>query len=175
MLTPYLQNKIKTSLVNCFYSKEDLSVLRKHHFRQKKGFIYIIESKNTDMVKIGITKDLNQRMKTLKTSYPYKTSENAECNFLICCEIRIARTFEKFLHKKYKAKRLTNTEWFVLTNEEKKDLVNTIKKIRAKIYRNKKPVLSKVFDFDEEMDDILHEQHLIENYYNDYLLMITKK
>ena len=66
------------------------------------GFVYLI--RNKDLYKIGITQNLEQRMKTLKPDEILSTmkTENYEA-------------LEKQLHKKYSAVRIPQTEYFRLS------------------------------------------------------------
>ncbi len=69
------------------------------------GFVYLI--RNKDLYKIGITQNLEQRMKALKLDEILKTlqTENYE-------------ELERKLHKKYKDVRIPQTEYFRLTESQ---------------------------------------------------------
>ena len=69
------------------------------------GWVYLI--RNKDLYKIGITQNLEQRMKALKPDEILKTvqTENYE-------------ELEKELHKKYKDVRIPQTEYFRLTESQ---------------------------------------------------------
>ena len=69
------------------------------------GFVYLI--RNKDLYKIGITKNLEQRMKQLKPDQIIKTVRTD--NY---AEI------EKELHKKYKSERVPQTEYFRLNSSQ---------------------------------------------------------
>ena len=86
----------------------------------KQG-MYIINVRNSDLFKIGITKNIIQRMKQFETANPYEfylheffPSENC-------------RLLESELHKIYKSKRYKN-EWFKLTKDEVRDVCNYARK-----------------------------------------------
>ena len=66
------------------------------------GFVYLI--RNKDLYKIGITQNLEQRMKALKPDEIVSTLETDDFEKL-----------EKKLHKKYKSVRIPQTEYFRLT------------------------------------------------------------
>ena len=67
-----------------------------------RGFVYLI--RNKDLYKIGITQNLEQRMKALKPDEIVSTLETDDFEKL-----------EKKLHKKYKSVRIPQTEYFRLT------------------------------------------------------------
>ena len=67
------------------------------------GFVYLI--RNKDLYKIGITQNLEQRMKALKPDEILKTVQTEDYEEL-----------EKELHKKYKDVRIPQTEYFRLND-----------------------------------------------------------
>ena len=69
------------------------------------GYVYLI--KNRDLYKIGITENLEQRMKQLKPDKVVSTLRTEDFE-----------TLEKELHKKYKDVRIPQTEYFRLTNDQ---------------------------------------------------------
>ncbi len=69
------------------------------------GYVYLI--KNKDLYKIGITQNLEQRMKQLKPNKIISTLQTDDFESL-----------EKELHKKYKDVRIPQSEWFRLTNDQ---------------------------------------------------------
>tara|TARA_Y100001968_G_scaffold282415_1_gene280290 strand:- start:24 stop:563 length:540 start_codon:yes stop_codon:yes gene_type:complete len=72
------------------------------------GFVYLI--RNKDLYKIGITQNLEQRMKALKPDEIVSTLETD--NF---------EKLEKELHEKYKSVRIPQTEYFRLTETQLED------------------------------------------------------
>ena len=72
------------------------------------GWIYLI--RNKDLHKIGITENLEQRMKQLKPDAIVSTLETEDFQRL-----------EKELHKRYKDVRIPQTEYFRLTEAQLKD------------------------------------------------------
>jgi len=69
------------------------------------GFVYLI--RNKDLYKIGITQNLEQRMKALKPDEILKTVQTEDYLEL-----------EKQLHKRYKDVRIPQTEYFRLTESQ---------------------------------------------------------
>ena len=69
------------------------------------GFVYLI--RNKDLYKIGITISMKRRVKELKPDEVVAVKEAANM-----------RGIEKLLHKRYKERRIPQTEYFRLTPEE---------------------------------------------------------
>ena len=67
------------------------------------GYVYLIQ--NGDLFKIGRTDNLQRRLKQLQP-----------CTVIQTLETDRSRDLEYELHKKYKAKRLPQTEYFRLTD-----------------------------------------------------------
>ena len=78
------------------------------------GFVYLI--RNKDLYKIGITQNLEQRMKALKPDEILKTVQTEDYEEL-----------EKELHKKYKDVRVPQTEYFRLTPSQLADCKSSLK------------------------------------------------
>ena len=77
----------------------------------RSGFIYVLRSGGTNRFKIGLSKNVPNRLESLQTGNP-------ETLYLICAFPMIdAFTKEQELHKRYKEKRITR-EWFELTEED---------------------------------------------------------
>jgi hypothetical protein len=79
---------------------------------------------NTNLFKIGITKDFSQRLRSLQTGNPYIIEIY---NFY---PIKTSRQIESLLHKRYQHRKLAG-EWFQLTYqdlEEIHDLVVNFKR-----------------------------------------------
>ena len=75
----------------------------------KGGYLYVVESQEKH--KIGITKNISNRISTLKASMPHPMK------LIYGTEIENCREIEKVLHEKFKDKR-THGEWFTLTKED---------------------------------------------------------
>lgn len=71
----------------------------------KAEYVYLLES-NMGYYKIGITKDLNKRIKQFGVQLPFKVS------ILWFVDVDDARRYEKWLHNFFKNKRV-NGEWFI--------------------------------------------------------------
>ena len=78
------------------------------------GFVYLI--RNKDLYKIGITENLEQRMKQLKPDEIVATLETEDYEKL-----------EKELHKKFKSKRIPQTEYFRLSKTQLDDCTRQLK------------------------------------------------
>ncbi len=77
--------------------------------------VYIIRIQNTDKYKIGITKDLQRRIKQFKTGNP----DNIKIDYFIATEN--SRKLEKTLHSKFKEHRIGG-EWFILDEKRRVEL-----------------------------------------------------
>ena len=82
-----------------------------------EGWLYLI--KNGDLYKIGITRNLDNRMRQLKPD-----------NIVAKLYSRAYKSLEKEFHKKYKDVRIPQTEYFRLNNKQ----VNDIKRRIGKFY-----------------------------------------
>jgi hypothetical protein len=80
----------------------------------KKAGVYIIEVRDSQLFKIGITKDINKRLSQLQTSNPY---EFYLFDFFITNQ---NRELEKLLHEKFRLNRYKR-EWFKLNQNEVKE------------------------------------------------------
>ena len=78
-----------------------------------KGYIYLI--RNKDLYKIGITKDINKRMKVLKPDEIIKVFKT-----------RRYKELEKELHKRYQTLRIPQTEYFRLSKSMAKVCKNEL-------------------------------------------------
>ncbi len=76
----------------------------------KEG-LYIVNMANTNMYKIGITKDFSQRLRSLQTGNPFIIEVH---NFY---PLKSSRRIESFLHKKYQHRKLGG-EWFQLATRD---------------------------------------------------------
>lgn len=80
--------------------------------------VYLIKQKNTDLYKIGITKNANKRKLQIQTGSPQKIE------ILYLYESEMASKIERFFHKKYFHTKFDETfdkiegEWFKLNPKE---------------------------------------------------------
>lgn len=81
------------------------------------SYVYLLRSNKKDTLKIGMTTDLDQRMKAFYTSSRHLGIEDEEFEFLHTVEVGNARKLESYLHNKFKDKRICG-EWFDITKEE---------------------------------------------------------
>ena len=93
------------------------------------GNVYLLMSTDSDgekeLFKIGITKSsIEKRIKTLSTGNPNK---------IVLINSYYSKNYkdiEKWLHSRYSLNRtISKNEWFVLTNEQVLNFVDTCKKI----------------------------------------------
>lgn len=84
-------------------------------------YLYLLRAEGTDLHKIGITANLDSRIRTISTSCPYRIQ------MLACYEFysqQKASERERYWHKHFAAKR-ANREWFRLTGEDVKEIDRT--------------------------------------------------
>lgn len=84
---------------------------KKEKLNNKEQKTYLIYNVNTNMYKIGRSNDPSRREATLQ-------SEEPQLKLISTCEENI----EKFLHKKYKSKRVRG-EWFILTQQDVDEII----------------------------------------------------
>lgn len=94
----------------------------------KKGFIYLVNQENTEFYKIGWTEngDVEKRLNQLQTGNPYKI---VLVDYFVASSIKT----EKVLHNHFDSQRITG-EWFKLTNDDVKNLLNENWRINNHIY-----------------------------------------
>ena len=80
------------------------------------GWVYLI--KNGDLYKIGITKNIDKRMRQLKPDYV--VAKLYSCQF---------RELEREFHKRYQNVRIPQTEYFRLDQKQIKDIKQRITKL----------------------------------------------
>ena len=72
--------------------------------------IYLIRNKNNNLLKIGLTNDINRRIKDIKSNFKFFGEKpNLELECFIECDNNFE--VEKYLHKRFDKYRYTN-EWF---------------------------------------------------------------
>lgn len=96
--------------------------LNKKDFRHMESYIYAIICKLSNRVKIGFTKEPQERLKTIQIHSP------TDLKLAGCILIKKAKSIvEPVLHKKLKHSRIHN-EWFDYSNEDVKYVVDIISK-----------------------------------------------
>lgn len=89
--------------------------------------VYLIQHKDIpEYTKIGITKDLTRRIKSLQTSSP------TGIHVVYSIQTTHARQIEKHLHKKYSRKN-TNLEWFKLSREDIVEIIFYLEELNEKL------------------------------------------
>ncbi len=82
----------------------------------KKGYVYFLQSKlNPTHIKIGMTRNLRNRINQLKGSLPFKSEL---IHYIICDH---PYEVEQMFHERYKYKEIQG-EWFCLTDEDMEDI-----------------------------------------------------
>ena len=99
------------------------------------GFVYLI--RNKDLYKIGITQNLEQRMKTLKPDEILSTMQTENYEAL-----------EKQLHKKYSAVRIPQTEYFRLSFSQATECKELLESDPEKLNSNISEITSSGFTYD---------------------------
>ncbi|HTG65078.1 MAG TPA: GIY-YIG nuclease family protein [Flavobacterium sp.] len=94
-------------IVHCIISEKS---------KNKLG-LYIIHTNNSNLFKIGITKNINQRIKQFETGNPF------EFTLYEFFETESCRKLEKIIHKKLEKNRYRK-EWFKLNEEELTEICN---------------------------------------------------
>ena len=98
--------------------------------------VYLLRHKGERLkpyVKIGFSKNLSKRLKSLETASP------TGIDIIQVYYSKSARKIEQHLHRKYSSKQ-TNLEWFELSHEDLVDIMFYIEELLSKEaeYKNKK-------------------------------------
>lgn len=91
--------------------------LTKKEKRKSPGYVYFVQCNN--VVKIGMAKDLNNRVKVYGVNSPFKTK------LLHYIKTENKKELEAFFHETFSNKR-TDGEWFELTKQDIKDIKDGI-------------------------------------------------
>jgi hypothetical protein len=105
----FFSNHKKYLCLSCYDEAISEESLRK--ITNSRKYVYIIGGVGSSLVKIGITKQLSQRLFSLNTSSPI------ELFFVFHFLSENAMKTEKELHKKFSTKRVKG-EWFALTEQD---------------------------------------------------------
>ena len=81
--------------------------------KQHPGYVYVVQS--GDAFKIGLSKNVPQRVEQIQPIMPYPVE------IILTIQTENMRTLEARLHKRYASKRL-NGEWFALTDQDIEDI-----------------------------------------------------
>jgi len=84
--------------------------------------IYLLRQDQTDNYKIGITRDLESRLKNLQTGCPNKIE------VISTFKSKYARNLEGFFHRIWKHHKI-NGEWFYLIENERPDFMSLCEKL----------------------------------------------
>ena len=89
---------------------------------KKTGFLYLL--KIDDTYKIGITRNIEKRMASYRREVPF----NIEIKrYYISNPISGYKLVEKIIKDKYKGNVIMGEEWFMLTDQERDDIISFIK------------------------------------------------
>ena len=129
------------------YCQGDIIHCIKIEKSKTKFGLYIIHTDNSDLFKIGITKNINQRIKQFETGNPF------EFTLYEFFETENCRELESLLHKKLKGNRYRK-EWFRLNAEELTQACNFARNfIGLPPYLNEIPDLLSGLLTEEEQND----------------------
>lgn len=93
------------------YKKNKISITNNDFNYNNPGFVYLLKCKNTNIYKIGYSKNVSRRVKQLMTNIPYKL------NIHHVIETEDMLGLESYLHDLYEDKRM-NGEYFKLDQED---------------------------------------------------------
>ena len=113
-------NKFSEGTIN-FLGEEAFqkSCTNNHYNQEEISFVYFLKNKDTGLTKIGSTKNLERRMKELKTTFKNMLgiTPNLELEYLVLCNKGEEQKVEKSLHRVFKEYR-TFGEWFKNLEDE---------------------------------------------------------
>ena len=89
------------------------------------GYIYLLKSNKKDMLKIGKTANLEQRMKSFESCSRHLGIEDESFTYLRIIEVHKYDKLETLLHKKFKDKRVIG-EWFNITTNDFDNMLKTV-------------------------------------------------
>ena len=109
------------------------------------GYVYLLKSNKRDTLKIGMTTNLEQRMKSFKTCSKHLGIEGETFEFLYTIKVDKYSKLETLLHKKFADKRVCG-EWFDITKEEFINMLESIdleqfKETKTKNTNNEVPII----------------------------------
>jgi len=88
----------------------------------KHSILYVIQHEDTGLHKIGITNDWSRRQRELELGIKTKAVHVVRVND--------ARQIESYLHRRFKAQRMPQSEWFNLDGEQLNFVRSTVLKAR---------------------------------------------
>lgn len=110
--------------------------------------VYIISIKDSNLFKIGLTKDIEKRLKQLQTGNPF------EYKLVEFFQTTKFKELEKTLHKKYKKNRYKN-EWYILDGDELMEACYFSREFIGRPYKNKDLFEStKIYEIDIDTTDL---------------------
>jgi len=110
------ENTIKNQFFEGISQEDSIQMLEAYSLHvEEKGFdscVYFLQDKARDLIKIGMTSNLNQRLKSIKREYA-NCGLNHELELLACfmCRKKYVKQMEKFYHKLFSKNRFYG-EWF---------------------------------------------------------------
>lgn len=93
-----------------------------------KGSVYAVEFWN--VVKIGLTTDFNERVKSLKSTFHYRNEKKKMGRTFCSKEMYFANRAECWLHDKFKDKRIDHTELFRITFEDAEKAIKEVEQLK---------------------------------------------
>ena len=132
--TLLLASEVNTKLVDDYNENWFIGMLNNFSNTPKKEvetYLYFMHSNTSLLTKIGFSKDPYNRHRTLSSM------ENGLkiCSTIKCTNKKTASKCERFLHDKYKLKRISG-EWFNLTNEELEEAIQTGREFILNIFKD---------------------------------------
>lgn len=122
-----LENRLRTYTNDLFKDfsdsrLQDVFVISEIVKNPNFGFVYFLKNKDNELTKIGKTKNLTKRFKSLNQPYNSITGKNLnlEIEFLLFTHISILDNLEKDLHNIFKENRKQG-EWFDLNDTQYKE------------------------------------------------------
>ena len=92
------------------------------------GCVYAVEFGN--VVKIGLTTNFEQRIKSLKLTLRYRNEKEKIGRTYCSNEMHYATRAEAFLHKRFKNRRIEGTELFRITFEEAEKAIKKVEQLK---------------------------------------------
>lgn len=116
-LKPYLYLKIQDQIPELIKYLVEISQTLPPLDNKRAGYLYLIQNEESDKFKIGVTANLDERLKSLQTANPNKL------NYILYKFYENAYEIEREAHLYLESNKISG-EWFILTDEELKRVCN---------------------------------------------------